>query len=142
MASLMLPWIIMCAVLMALSFARDYESGLMQSLLSVPVISQIVFYGKVCCCNFTLGFAFLGVYYVFCRSYFLFKSLACFTAFLFCSTCFPFISDVLRRCKRFNCFNDKAHYSISVDSIACKLFLLVPNKYIHFLFTYEWGKLC
>ncbi|MGD6810473.1 MAG: hypothetical protein ACQCN3_12310 [Candidatus Bathyarchaeia archaeon] len=42
-ASLMLPWIIMCAVLMALSFARDYESGLMQSLLSVPVSRKLFF---------------------------------------------------------------------------------------------------
>jgi ABC-type transport system involved in multi-copper enzyme maturation permease subunit len=42
-ASLMLPWVIMCAVLMSLSFARDYESGLMQSLLSVPVSRKMFF---------------------------------------------------------------------------------------------------
>jgi len=42
-ASLMLPWVIMCGVLMALSFARDYESGLMQSLLSVPVSRKLFF---------------------------------------------------------------------------------------------------
>ena len=42
-ASLMLPWVIMCAVLMSLSFARDYEQGLMQSLLSVPVSRKLFF---------------------------------------------------------------------------------------------------
>jgi len=42
-ASLMLPGIIMCAVLMALSFARDYEQGMMQSLLSVPVSRKLFF---------------------------------------------------------------------------------------------------
>jgi len=42
-ASLMLPWVIMCGVLMALSFARDYESGLMQSLLSMPVSRKLFF---------------------------------------------------------------------------------------------------
>jgi hypothetical protein len=42
-ASLMLPWVIMCGVLMALSFARDYESGLMQSVLSTPVSRKTFF---------------------------------------------------------------------------------------------------
>ena len=42
-ASLMLPWVIMCGVLMSLSFARDYEQGLMQSLLSVPVSRKSLF---------------------------------------------------------------------------------------------------
>lgn len=42
-ASLMLPWVIMCGVLMALSFARDYEQGLMQSLLSMPVSRKLFF---------------------------------------------------------------------------------------------------
>ncbi len=42
-ASLMLPWVIMCGVLMALSFARDYEQGLIQSLLSVPVSRKLFF---------------------------------------------------------------------------------------------------
>lgn len=42
-ASLMLPWVIMCAVLMSLSFARDYEQGIMQSLLSVPVSRKLFF---------------------------------------------------------------------------------------------------
>jgi len=45
-ASLMLPWVIMCGVLMALSFARDYESGLMQSLLSMPVSRKLFFVVK------------------------------------------------------------------------------------------------
>jgi hypothetical protein len=45
-ASLMLPWVIMCGVLMALSFARDYESGLMQSILSVPVSRRLFFVVK------------------------------------------------------------------------------------------------
>ncbi|MDR0460292.1 MAG: hypothetical protein LBH62_02475 [Nitrososphaerota archaeon] len=44
--SLMLPWVIMCGVLMALSFARDYESGLMQSLLSMPVSRKLFFVVK------------------------------------------------------------------------------------------------
>ena len=39
----MLPWVIMCGVLMSLSFARDYEQGLMQSLLSVPVSRKLFF---------------------------------------------------------------------------------------------------
>jgi ABC-type transport system involved in multi-copper enzyme maturation permease subunit len=43
MTSLMLPLVLMCAVLMSLSFARDYESGLMQSLLSVPVSRSLFF---------------------------------------------------------------------------------------------------
>jgi len=42
-ASLMLPWVIMCGVLMSLSFARDYEQGMMQSLLSVPVSRKLLF---------------------------------------------------------------------------------------------------
>jgi len=42
-ASLMLPWVIMCGVLMSLSFARDYEQGMMQSLLSVPVSRKLFF---------------------------------------------------------------------------------------------------
>jgi len=33
----------MCAVLMSLSFARDYEQGMMQSLLSVPVSRESFF---------------------------------------------------------------------------------------------------
>ncbi len=45
-ASLMLPWVIMCGVLMTLSFARDYEQGLMQSLLSVPVSRKLFFTAK------------------------------------------------------------------------------------------------
>ncbi|MDR2203641.1 MAG: hypothetical protein LBE76_05020 [Nitrososphaerota archaeon] len=45
-ASLMLPWIIMCSVLMALSFARDYESGLMQSILSTPISRKMFFMVK------------------------------------------------------------------------------------------------
>jgi ABC-type transport system involved in multi-copper enzyme maturation permease subunit len=42
-SSLMLPLVVMCAVLMSLSFARDYESGLMQSILSAPVSRKILF---------------------------------------------------------------------------------------------------
>ncbi|MCL2135775.1 MAG: ABC transporter permease [Candidatus Bathyarchaeota archaeon] len=42
-ASLLLPLVIMCGVLMALSFARDYESGLMLSILSVPVSRKMFF---------------------------------------------------------------------------------------------------
>jgi ABC-type transport system involved in multi-copper enzyme maturation permease subunit len=42
-ASLLLPLVIMCAVLMSLSFARDYEQGMMQSLLSVPVSRKLLF---------------------------------------------------------------------------------------------------
>jgi ABC-type transport system involved in multi-copper enzyme maturation permease subunit len=42
-SSLMLPLIVMCAVLMSLSFARDYESGLMQSILSEPVSRKMLF---------------------------------------------------------------------------------------------------
>jgi ABC-type transport system involved in multi-copper enzyme maturation permease subunit len=42
-SSLMLPWVIMCGVLMALSFAKDYESGLMQSLLSMPISRKMFF---------------------------------------------------------------------------------------------------
>ncbi|MDR0460859.1 MAG: hypothetical protein LBH62_05430 [Nitrososphaerota archaeon] len=45
-ASLMLPWVIMCGVLMALSFAKDYESGLMQSLLSMPISRKMFFVVK------------------------------------------------------------------------------------------------
>jgi ABC-type transport system involved in multi-copper enzyme maturation permease subunit len=41
--SLMLPLVVMCAVLMSLSFARDYESGLMQSILSTPVSRRMLF---------------------------------------------------------------------------------------------------
>jgi ABC-type transport system involved in multi-copper enzyme maturation permease subunit len=43
MSSLILPSVIMCAVLMSLSFARDYEQGMMQSLLSVPVSRKLLF---------------------------------------------------------------------------------------------------
>jgi len=43
MSSLMLPLVVMCGVLMALSFARDYESGLTQSILSVPVSRKMFF---------------------------------------------------------------------------------------------------
>jgi len=42
-SSLMLPLVVMCAVLMSLSFARDYESGLMQSILSEPVSRKMLF---------------------------------------------------------------------------------------------------
>ena len=42
-SSLMLPLVVMCAVLMSLSFARDYESGLMQSILSAPVSRKMLF---------------------------------------------------------------------------------------------------
>ena len=42
-SSLMLPLVVMCAVLMSLSFARDYESGLMQSILSAPVSRKMFF---------------------------------------------------------------------------------------------------
>jgi ABC-type transport system involved in multi-copper enzyme maturation permease subunit len=44
--SLMLPLIVMCAVLLSLSFARDYESGLMQSILSTPVSRKSFFVVK------------------------------------------------------------------------------------------------
>ena len=39
----MLPLIILCAILMSLSFARDYEQGLMQSLLSSPIPRSSLF---------------------------------------------------------------------------------------------------
>jgi len=45
-SSLLLPLVVMCGVLMALSFARDYESGLMQSVLSVPVSRKMFFAAK------------------------------------------------------------------------------------------------
>jgi ABC-type transport system involved in multi-copper enzyme maturation permease subunit len=41
--SLLLPLVIMCAVLMSLSFARDYEQGMIQSLLSVPISRKLLF---------------------------------------------------------------------------------------------------
>ncbi|MEM2081122.1 MAG: ABC transporter permease subunit [Candidatus Bathyarchaeia archaeon] len=41
--SQMLPLIMLCAILMALSFARDYEQGLMQSLLSSPISRTSLF---------------------------------------------------------------------------------------------------
>lgn len=44
--SLMLPLILMCAILMSLSFARDYEQGLMQSLLSLPISRKLLFTTK------------------------------------------------------------------------------------------------
>ncbi|NLE06139.1 MAG: ABC transporter permease subunit [Crenarchaeota archaeon] len=44
--SLMFPCVIMCAVLMTLSFARDYEQGMMQSILSVPVSRGVYFVVK------------------------------------------------------------------------------------------------
>ncbi|MDR2700735.1 MAG: ABC transporter permease [Nitrososphaerota archaeon] len=46
MTALMLPLMLMCAVLVTLSFSRDYESGLMQSLLSVPISRRLVFIVK------------------------------------------------------------------------------------------------
>jgi len=45
-SSLMLSLVVMCGVLMALSFAKDYESGLMQSILSVPVSRKMFFVAK------------------------------------------------------------------------------------------------
>jgi len=44
--SLLLPLILMCAILMSLSFARDYEQGLMQSLLSLPISRRLLFAAK------------------------------------------------------------------------------------------------
>ena len=45
-SSLMLPLIIMCAILTSLSFARDYEQGMMQSTLSLPVSRKLYFITK------------------------------------------------------------------------------------------------
>ena len=42
----MLPLIILCSILMSLSFARDYEQGLMQTLLSSPVSRASFFIAK------------------------------------------------------------------------------------------------
>ncbi|MDR2707939.1 MAG: ABC transporter permease [Nitrososphaerota archaeon] len=44
--ALLLPLVVMCGVLVALSFARDYESGLMQSVLSLPVSRKMFFVAK------------------------------------------------------------------------------------------------
>lgn len=41
--SLLLPLGLLCSILMALSFARDYEQGLMQTLLSSPVSRSSLF---------------------------------------------------------------------------------------------------
>jgi ABC-type transport system involved in multi-copper enzyme maturation permease subunit len=41
--SQMLPLVILCGILVSLSFARDYEQGLMQTLLSSPVSRASVF---------------------------------------------------------------------------------------------------
>lgn len=41
--SQMLPLVILCGILVSLSFARDYEQGLMQTLLSSPVSRSSVF---------------------------------------------------------------------------------------------------
>jgi len=46
MILLLLPLVVMCAVLMSLSFARDYEQGLMQSVLSLPVSRRLFFITK------------------------------------------------------------------------------------------------
>jgi ABC-type transport system involved in multi-copper enzyme maturation permease subunit len=43
---LILPLVVMCAVLMSLSFARDYEQGLIQSTLSLPVSRKLFFVVK------------------------------------------------------------------------------------------------
>jgi ABC-type transport system involved in multi-copper enzyme maturation permease subunit len=39
----MLPLVIICTILMALSFARDYEQGLMQAVLSLPISRSSLF---------------------------------------------------------------------------------------------------
>jgi ABC-type transport system involved in multi-copper enzyme maturation permease subunit len=44
--ALLLPLVVMCSVLMALSFARDYETGLTQSILSLPVSRKMFFVAK------------------------------------------------------------------------------------------------
>ena len=41
--SQMLPLTILCGILVSLSFARDYEQGLMQTLLSSPVSRSSIF---------------------------------------------------------------------------------------------------
>lgn len=43
MTSQMQPLIILCSILMSLSFARDYEQGLMQSMLSLPISRTSLF---------------------------------------------------------------------------------------------------
>lgn len=42
----MQPLIILCSILMALSFARDYEQGLLQSMLSLPISRSSLFATK------------------------------------------------------------------------------------------------
>jgi ABC-type transport system involved in multi-copper enzyme maturation permease subunit len=43
MTQQMLPLVILCAILMSLSFARDYEQGLMQAVLSLPISRTSLF---------------------------------------------------------------------------------------------------
>ena len=127
-SSLMLPLVVMCAVLMSLSFARDYESGLMQSILSAPVSRKMLFTVKFFAVVLPLALLTWIFTHIFCRSYFLFKSLGCFTVFLVCSTCCILVLDALRKHRRFSCFNGKTYNSSSPDSISCKLCPLVPNN--------------
>ncbi|WNZ29196.1 MAG: ABC transporter permease [Candidatus Bathyarchaeota archaeon] len=46
MSRQMQPLIILCSILMSLSFARDYEQGLLQSMLSLPISRSSLFATK------------------------------------------------------------------------------------------------
>ena len=46
MGSQMLPLVLLCGILVSLSFARDYEQGLMQTLMSLPISRASIFIVK------------------------------------------------------------------------------------------------
>lgn len=61
----MLPLIIVCSILISLSFARDYEQGLMQSLLSSPISRAKLYTIKLVAVLLPLTFLSWGFVFLF-----------------------------------------------------------------------------